>query len=80
MAVSGVFAGVLEESAGKTPGKLLENCPESRNALHSRISGTGKGKPAANIGSTLPWTLCRPSMQGVFRNRQLRPSQDFLIF
>ena len=24
---------------------------------NSRISGTGKGEPAANLGSTLPWTL-----------------------
>ena len=53
VAVSGVFAGVLEESSGKISGKLLEFFPESRNAMNSRISGTGKGKPAGNIGSTL---------------------------
>ena len=46
MAVSRVIAGVLEDSSGKTPGKLLE--------IFSRIA---KGKPAGNIGSTLPGTL-----------------------
>ena len=46
----------------------LKDCwksfPESRNDLNSRISGTGKGKPAANLGSTLPGTLSQPP--GVF--------------
>ena len=28
--------------------------------LNSRISGTGQGKPAANRGSTLRWTLSQP--------------------
>ena len=37
MAVSGVFAEVLEESSGKTPGKLLEIFPESQNATNTRI-------------------------------------------
>ena len=50
VAVSGVFAGVLEECSG-------ENCwkkfPEAPNATNSGISGTGKGKPAGNLGSTL---------------------------
>ena len=46
VAVSGVFAGVLEESSREIPGKLVENFSELRNALNSRISGTGKGKPA----------------------------------
>ena len=45
---------------GKTAGK---NFPESPNATNSRISGTGKGKPAGNLGSTLPGPfphlLCR---------------------
>ena len=55
MAVSGVCAGVLEQSSGKIPGKLLDFFfSESRNALNSRILGTGKGKPARNLGSTLP--------------------------
>ena len=36
------------------------------NAMTSRISGTGKGKPARNLGSsTLPWTLTQPSVRGV---------------
>ena len=79
MTVSGLFAGVLEEKSGNISGKLLEKTnPESRSALNSRISGTAKGKPAANIGSTLPWTLSRPSsVAGVFRNRQLQPSRVF---
>ena len=49
----------MREFWRKVPGKFRENCwknfPESRNAANSRISGTGKGKPAAgNLGSTLP--------------------------
>ena len=54
MAVSGVCSGVPR----KTPGKSRENCwknfPESRDATDSRISGTGNGKPAGNLGSALP--------------------------
>ena len=53
MAVSGSVRGFSR----KTPGKSRENCwknvPESRNATNSRISGTGKGEPARNLGSTL---------------------------
>ena len=79
MAVSGICSGVPEENSGKIAGKLLEFFPESRSASHARISGTGKAKPAANIGSTLSWALCRPSVQGVFRNRQLQPSRVFLM-
>ena len=49
-----VFGG----SRGKTPGKNRETCwknvPESRHATNSSILGTGKGKPAGNLGSTLP--------------------------
>ena len=41
-----------------TPGKSRKNCwtllTESQNTNNSRISGTGKGKPAANLGPTLP--------------------------
>ena len=54
VAVSGIGSGVPEENSGKIAGKLLEIFPESRNASNSRIWGTGKGKPAANLGSTLP--------------------------
>ena len=53
-----LFPGSARGFSGKTPGKSRENCwkifPESRNATNSMISGTGKGKPAANLGSTLP--------------------------
>ena len=62
VAVSGVFAGVLQESRGKIPGKYF---PESPNATNSRISGTGKGKPAGNLGSTLPGP-CHHLPCGVF--------------
>ena len=54
MAVSGVCSGVPEENSGKVPGKLLEIFSESRNATNSMISDTGKGKPAGNLGLTLP--------------------------
>ena len=54
VAVSGVCAGVLEENCGKVPGKLLENFSRIAKATNSRISGTGKDKPAGNLGPTLP--------------------------
>ena len=66
VAASGICWGGPEENSGKITGKLLENVPESRNALNSSTSGTGKGKPAANLWSTLPGTLSKPSMAGVF--------------
>ena len=44
------------------------------NSFNSRILSTGKGKPAANLGSTLPGALSRPSVWGVFGNPQLQPS------
>ena len=54
VAVSGVFAGVLQENSGKIQGKIAGFFPETRNnALNCRISGTGKGKPAGNLGPTL---------------------------
>ena len=53
-----LFPGSVRGFSGKTPGKCRENCwknfPESRNATNFRISGTRKGKPAGNLGSTLP--------------------------
>ena len=53
-----LFPGSVRGFSGKTPGKFRENCwkifPETRTAANSRISGTGKGKPAGNLGSTLP--------------------------
>ena len=51
-------------------GKSRENCwkifPGKRNAINSGISGTGKGKPVGNLGSTLPETCPQPSVRGVF--------------
>ena len=53
-----LFPGSVRGFPRKPPGKSRENCwkifPGSRNAINSRISGTGKGKPAGNLGSTLP--------------------------
>ena len=54
VAVSGVCSGVPEKKSGKVPAPLLEKFPELRNATNSKISVTGKGKPAKNLGSTLP--------------------------
>ena len=54
VAVFRVCSGVPEENSGKVAGKLLDIFPESQNAANSRILGTGKGKPATNLGSTLP--------------------------
>ena len=65
-----LFPGSVRGFPRKTPGKSRENCwkisPESRNATNSRISGTGKGKPAGKVGSTLPGTLSPPSGRGCF--------------
>ena len=49
----------------KNSGKYLKYC-KTRSALHSRISGAGKSKPAVNLGSTVPWTLSPPSGRDVF--------------
>ena len=59
--------------------KIAGNFPESRNATNYRISGTGKGKPAGNLGSTLPgpWPHL-PGGGGGFGNRQFQPSRVFL--
>ena len=79
MAVSGVFAGVLEESSGKIAGKLLEIFPGPRNALNSRILGTAKGKPATNIGWVHTALDLAPTFRaGCFQNRQFQPSRVFL--
>ena len=53
-------AEVPERPLPKDPSFQLLNFPESRHALNSRILGSGKGKPAANIGSTLPWPCADP--------------------
>ena len=42
----GASPGKLRESPGKIAGKFFPT--------NSRISGIGKGKPAGNLGSTLP--------------------------
>ena len=53
-----LFPGSVQGFSRRTPGKSQENCwkifPESRNATNFRISGTGKDKPAGNLGATLP--------------------------
>ena len=53
-----LFLGSVREFWRKVAGKFRENCwkkfPVPWNATNSRISGTGKGKPAGNLGSTLP--------------------------
>ena len=38
--------------------------PGARSAPDSMTLGTGKGKSAVNLGSTLPWTLSPPSVRG----------------
>ena len=64
------------------PGKSRENIgaifPESRHALHSRNSGTGKGKPATNFGYTAPHLVPTFCARCFFGNRQLQPSRVFL--
>ena len=72
--LSGRSWGTFWERPEKIAGKIL---PESRNASKSRIWSTGKGKLAANLGSTPPQTLSRPS-HGFFWNRQLQSSRAFL--
>ena len=62
MAVCGIRAGVSEKVRGKSWENRWIMFPVSRNAPNSRISGTGKGKPPENLGSTLagpsPHLLC----------------------
>ena len=70
----GCFWGLLAGSRGKVWENCWQNLPESRNVLISGISGTRKGKPAANIRSTLPGTLFQPSVR-VFWNRLFHPSR-----
>ena len=51
VAVSGSVRGLPREHSGKVPAGKNSQAP---NATNCRISGTGKGKPAGNLGSTLP--------------------------
>ena len=67
---------VPEENSRKISGKLGKNTPSSRNASDSRILGTGKGKPAPNLGSTLARTWSPPSVRGFCQ----RDSRDLLEF
>ena len=57
-----------------------EKFSRAAKCFNSRISGTGKGKSAANLGSTLPLELVPTFCAGRFRNRQLQPSRVFLIW
>ena len=78
-----LFPGSVRGFSGKTPGKSWENCwkifPESQNATNSRISGTGKGKPAGNLGSTLPGPCPHLPCGVLCWNRQFQPSRVFLM-
>ena len=76
-AVSGIASGVPKPDFGKSRAEWGETYPESRNAFNSRIWGTGKGTLASSVGSTLPWTLSQPSVQGVLWNAQFQPSRVF---
>ena len=77
-----LFVGCVRGFPRKTPGKSRENCwkkiPESRNATNSMISGTGKGKPAANLGSTLPGP-CPHLPCGVFFEIDSSSLLEFLL-
>ena len=53
VAVSGVCSGVLEVNSWRSRENGWKKNPESRNATSSRIWGTGRGKPAGNLRSTL---------------------------
>ena len=66
VAVSRNFPGVPEENSGKVPRKLLENLCRIAKCHKFYDGGHGKGKPAENLGSTLPWTLSQPSVRGYF--------------
>ena len=50
----GCFRGLFRGSRGKLQENRWKIFPESRNATNTRASGTGKGKPAGNLGPTLP--------------------------
>ena len=69
----GCFRGLFGGSQGKlreSPGKLAEKKnPEAPNATNSGILGTGKRKPAGNLGSTLPGP-CPHLPCGVLCNRR----------
>ena len=66
VAVSGVCSEVPEAYSGKMSESFRRNFPKCRNVSNSQTSDTGTGKPGANFGSTLPWTLSQPSVRGDF--------------
>ena len=80
---------VPQQTSRENTGNFRERkFPESQDALYARILGVryrrrqapGKGKPAANIGSTLPWTLCRPSVRGCFSKSTVPAFSSFSDF
>ena len=73
VAVSGVCSGVLQENSGKIPGKL----PNRKMLQIPGFQGTGKGKPAGNLGSTLPGPRPHLPCGMFFFNRQFQPSRFF---
>ena len=50
----GSVRGFSRKTPGKSRGKLLKMFPESEMLQILGFSGSGKGKPAGNLGSTLP--------------------------
>ena len=60
--------------SGKTLGRRFPNRTWSCGIL-----GIGKGKPAANLGWTLPWTLSPPSVRGVFLRSSVTTFSFFLL-
>ena len=78
-----LFPGSVRGFSRKTPGKPREIAgklfPESRNAINSRISGTGKGKPAGNLGPTLP-EPCPHLPCGVFFEIDSSSLLEFFFF
>ena len=60
-----LFLGSLREFWRKVSGNCWKFFPESPNPTNTRISGTGKGKPVGNLGSTLPGP-CPHLPSGVF--------------
>ena len=79
VAVSGVCLGVPEENSGKAPGNSWKCLAGAPNAVNSRISGTRKGKPAGNLGSTLPGP-CPQVPCGAFLKSTVPAFSSFLIY
>ena len=83
-----LFLGSFRSFPSKTSGKVQalqrqflwkNTSPESGDAVNH--TGSVKGKPAAKLGSALPWGLLAPSLQGVFFGKEsLQPSRVVQIF